>query len=270
MKPAVSIRGKGPRLYAHQGGPGLSSAEFFPDFGGLESAFEIAYIDPRGTGSTPKPQDPKAYTLDDYVNDLGELIDEPSYVLGFSHGGLVAQRFAARYPQRVRGLILASTAARFSADIETALARKVEASRGEAWLPTAIEALRREQAGEFNDDVELARIVAAEMPLYFHAYGEHERRWVERLATHPYNGDALRYFNEVEFLSIDLRPDLERIEAPTFIVSGESDFICPPEAGRELEAGIKGSKLVVIPSAGHMTYVEQPEAFYEAVVAVLK
>ena len=60
------------------------------------------------------------------------------------------------------------------------------------------------------------------------------------------------------------------IATPTIIVSGESDFICPPEAGRELPASIKGSTLTLIPRSGHMTYVEQQEAFYEAVVALLK
>ncbi|MFI5388814.1 MAG: alpha/beta fold hydrolase, partial [Candidatus Eremiobacterales bacterium] len=69
MKAAVSLRGKGPRLYAHPGGPGLSSAEFLPDFGGLERAFEVAYVDPRGTGKSPRPSDPRAYRLDDFVDD---------------------------------------------------------------------------------------------------------------------------------------------------------------------------------------------------------
>lgn len=270
MRPAVSYRGEGPRLYAHPGGPGLSSAEFLPDFGGLERAFEVAYVDPRGTGATRKPSDPRAYALDDYVADLAELIEEPSFVLGFSHGGLVAQRFAARYPEKVSGLVLASTAARFSSDVEAALARKVDASKNEPWLPDALEALRQEQAGEYEGDAALARVVAREMPLYFHEYDERAKRWVDLLATHPCNADALRYFNEVEFLSIDLRAELSSITARTAIVSGESDFICPPEAGRELQAGIKDSKFVLIPRSGHMTYVEQPEAFYEAVVALLK
>ncbi|HET9343376.1 MAG TPA: alpha/beta hydrolase [Candidatus Eremiobacteraceae bacterium] len=270
MKLAVSYRGKGPRLYAHPGGPGLSSAEFYPDFGGLERAFEVAYVDPRGTGATPKPSDPRAYALDEYVADLAELIEEPSLLLGFSHGGLVAQRFAARHPGKVSGLVLASTAARFSSDVEAALARKVDASKGEPWLPDALDALRQEQAGEYEDDAALARVVAREMPLYFHEYGERARRWVDLLAAHPCNADALRYFNEDEFLSTDLRADLQLVTAPTLIVTGESDFICPPEAGRELQAGIRDSKLVLIPRSGHMTYVERPEAFYEAVVALLK
>jgi pimeloyl-ACP methyl ester carboxylesterase len=248
----------------------LSAAEFLPDLGGLERAFEVAYVDPRGTGATPRPVDSRAYALDDYVDDLAELIDEPSFVLGFSHGGLVAQRFAARHPGKVSGLVLASTAARFSSDVDAALARKVEASKGEPWLPDALDALSQEQAGDYKGDAELARVLARELPLFFHKFDDRAARWVNLIVGHPCNADALRHFNEAEFMSIDLRAELPKISALTIVVSGESDFVCPPEAGQELQDGIEGSALTIIPRSGHMTYVEQPEAFYEAVVAVLK
>jgi len=266
----AAVRGRGHRLYAHPGGPGLSSIEFLPDFGGLERAFEVAYVDPRGTGRSSRPSDPRRYSIDDYVADLADLIEEPAYLIGFSHGGLVAQRFAARHPEKLLGLILASTAARFSADVEAALKRKIAQCEGEPWLPDAVEALKQEQDGAYDDDHELARILAREWPLYFHQFGERGKRWSELVADDPCNGDALRYFNEAEFLTIDLRPELANIRARTVIVSGADDFICPVEAGQEMRDGINGSTFTVIPDAGHMTYVEQPAAFYEAVSAVLK
>jgi pimeloyl-ACP methyl ester carboxylesterase len=270
MKPAMHVRGGGPRLFAHPGGPGLSSREFAPDFGGLERIFEVAYVDPRGTGASGKPADPRAYALDDYVEDLAALIAQPAYLIGFSHGGLVAQRFAARHPDKVLGLVLASTAARFSPDVQAALSRKIADSKGQPWLSDALAALDEEQAGAYGDDIELARVLAREFPLYFHRYDERARRWVDLIAEEPCNGDALRYFNEMEFQTIDLRRELPRIQAKTVIVSGADDFICPPEAGREIHELIPGSAFVVIPDSGHMTYVEQPDAFYEAVAAVLK
>lgn len=270
MKLSVQIRGSGPRLYAHPGGPGLGSKEFAPDFGGLERSFEVAYVDPRGTGKSARPSDPRAYRLDDYVEDLAGLIQEPAYLIGFSHGGLVAQRFASRYPERLNGLILASTAARFSPDVETALNRKIAQSKDEPWLPDAVKALKQEQDGAYADDAELARILEREWPLYFHRFGERAKRWADLVAGDPCNGDALRYFNEAEFLTVDLRPELANIRVRTVIVSGASDFVCPVEAGEELREGINGSRFTVIPNAGHMTYVEQPDAFYEAVSAVLK
>ena len=257
-------------MYVHPGGPGLSSREFAPDCGGLERIFEVAYVDPRGTGTTERPADPNAYALQDYVDDLAALIDAPAYLLGFSHGGLVAQRFAACYPDRVAGLVLASTAARFSTDVKAALDRKIALSAGQPWLSDALAALDEEQAAAYDDDLELARILARELPLYFHHFDDRARAWIEASAEDPCNGDALRYFNEAEFQSIDLRRELPRITAKTVIVSGADDFICPPEAGREMLELIAGSSIAVIAEAGHMTFVEQPEAFYEAVSAVLK
>ena len=270
MKPTIHLRGNGPRLFAHPGGPGLSSKEFLPDCGGLERAFEVAYIDPRGTGTTLKLADRRAYRLDDYVDDLAELITEPAYLLGFSHGGLVAQRFAARHPDKLLGLVLASTAARFSPDVEAALQKKIEASKGAPWLADALAALQQEQEGSYADDAELGRIIAREMPLYFHTFGDRAKAWVELIAADPCNGDALRYFNEAEFTSMDLRSELASIRSRTVIVAGADDFICPVEAARELHEGIRGSSLTVIENAGHMTFVEQPDAFYGAVSAVLK
>lgn len=270
MKPVLHFRGHGPKLYVHPGGPGLSSREFAPDCGGLERLFEVGYIDPRGTGSTPKPQDPKAYRLDDYVDDLALLISEPAYLLGFSHGGLVAQRFAARYPDRLLGLVLASTAARFSSDVDAALLRKILQSRGEPWLDDAVSAYQKELRGDYRDDAELAAILAREMPLYFHQFGDREKAWLALVAGDPCNGDALRAFNAREYKTIDLRGEIRGIRANTVVVSGAEDFVCPPEAGREMHALIPGSTFVTIPGAGHMTFVEQPEMFYEAATSVLK
>ena len=270
MKLTVRHSGNGPRLYAHPGGPGFSSIEFAPDCGGLEEFFEVAYMDPRGTGRSPRPTSSGAYRLDDFVEDLAETIVEPSYLLGFSHGGLVAQRFAARHPQCVRALILASTAARFSSDVESALKRKIEQSRGEPWLDDAVKALTQEQKGDYTGDDELAAVIAREMPLYFSSFGHAARKWVEITSAESCNGDALRYFNEHEFMTIDLRPELASIRVPTVIVTGADDFVCPLEAARELHAGIAGSRLIVIPSAGHMTFVEQPEAFRAAVAEIVR
>lgn len=272
MRPRVSYRGRegGPRLYVHPGGPGLSSIEFAPDCGGLERLFQVGYIDPRGTGKTPKPSDAREYALDDYVSDLDTLIAAPAFLLGFSHGGLVAQRFAARHPDKLLGLALVSTAPRFASDVDAALQRKIDAAKNEPWIADAVLALKEEMAGQYRDDAELGAVLARELPLYFHRYDDHARQWVERISSVPCNGDALRYFNEREFTSIDLRQELKDIRARTVIVSGADDFVCPPEAGRELHEGIAGSELIVIPGAGHMVYVEQRERFYVAVSKLLK
>jgi len=108
------------------------------------------------------------------------------------------------------------------------------------------------------------------MPLYFHRFDERAQAWLDMVADDPCNGDALRCFNEREFSTIDLRAELASIHAKTVVICGADDFICPEAAAAELQAGIAGSTLVVIPDAGHMTFVERPSEFYEAASAVLK
>jgi proline iminopeptidase len=260
-------RGHGPVMYVHPGGPGLSSAEFGDDFAGLEHIFELVLIDPRGTGRSGTPPDPRAYSLDDYVADLTQIIPAgvpPVMLLGFSHGGLVAQQFAAHFGRRISALVLASTAARFSDETISAMDKHIESKRGEAWFDSAMAALKREQAGDFQDAAELGTLLAQEMPLYFHTFDARAQAYTEKLREHGCNPNALRYFNEVEFRKIDLRPELARITTRTLIIAGDCDFICPPEATRELHESIKGSELVTIPESGHMTFVEQPEAFAAA------
>ena len=67
------------------------------------------------------------------------------------------------------------------------------------------------------------------------------------------------------------RPDshdlLPTIDIPTLIVVGESDAITVPDASREMAAAIPGSRLVIVPQAGHMALVEQPEIVTAALVA---
>ena len=69
--------------------------------------------------------------------------------------------------------------------------------------------------------------------------------------------------------TFDLRPDLGRIDADTLVVTGRQDFICGPAAAAPFVEGIPRAELVVIEDAGHFTFLEQPDAFREAVEAFL-
>jgi pimeloyl-ACP methyl ester carboxylesterase len=60
-----------------------------------------------------------------------------------------------------------------------------------------------------------------------------------------------------------------QISAPTLVIAGSEDFICGPLCADELAAGIPGSKKVIVGDAGHMLFVEQPEAFHSEVVDFL-
>lgn len=265
--------GKGPTLVCHGGGPGFSSL-YLADLGGLADELELVLLDPRGTGDSTKPVDSRAYELDDYVGDLEELRDhlglERLQVLGHSHGGLVAIAYAARHPERVERLILASTLARFSPEQESAMAQAVERSAGEPWYEDARAALEAESAGDFESDEELGELALREFPFYFARYGDDERAYLETLRRETPNADALRLFNTEQMPVFDLRPELGRITAPTLVIAGEDDFITGPPSAVEIGEAIASARTVLLPNTGHFVFVEAPEVFREAVLSFLR
>ena len=265
--------GSGPVLVCHPGGPGFSS-RYFGDLAGLGDRYTLVLLNPRGTEGSDRPPDARAYDTGDYVADLDELRAhlglERMLLLGHSHGGVVAQAYAARYPDRVERLVLASTLARFQAEQEQAMEAAMAAKSGELWYEDATDALRAEQAGEWETDEELAAIVLRELPFYFRTYGEREQRYVQGLEGEMPVGDALKLFNEEIFTTFDLRPELGRITAPTLVLTGEDDFICGPVCVREIAEGVGPVEgVVLLPDCGHFVFVEQPDAFADAIRAFL-
>ena len=269
---AYGLAGSGPMLVCHPGGPGFSS-RYFGDFAGLGDRFALALLNPRGTEGSDRPADARAYETDDYVADLEEfrahLGLERMLLLGHSHGGVVAQAYAARHSERVERLVLASTLARFQAEQEAAMEAAVAAKAEEAWFEDAMAALKAEQAGEWGTDEDLAGLVLRELPFYFAQYGDRERLYVETLEGEIPVGDALKLFNDEVFTTFDLRPALSRVAASTLVVTGQDDFICGPVCARELADGVASAELVLIPACGHFLFVEQPERFAAEVAGFL-
>lgn len=64
----------------------------------------------------------------------------------------------------------------------------------------------------------------------------------------------------------DSRPTLGAIRCPTLVIVGDGDLLTPPERAEEIAAGIAGARLVTVPSAGHLSTLEQPQAVTEALV----
>jgi proline-specific peptidase len=265
--------GSGSALVCHGGGPGFSGL-YLQDLGGLDRHLELILLDPRGTGGSDRPADARAYSIEDYANDVEELRQhlglERISLFGHSHGGVVAMDYAARFPDRVEKLILASTLARFAKEQVGAMEAGMAAKAGEPWFEDASAALAAEQAGDFETDEELGRLALREFPFYFAHYGDAERAYLEALREDIPNADTLRYFNQEIFETFDLRPQLARITAPTLVITGEQDFITGPVCADDIEASLSDVRKVVIPGAGHFIFVETPDAFGQAVLDFLE
>jgi pimeloyl-ACP methyl ester carboxylesterase len=262
--------GTGPVLVCHPGGPGLAST-YMGDLAGLWERFTLVILNPRGTDGSDRPADPGAYHVDDYASDLEELRQhlglETMMLLGFSHGGIVAQAYASANPGRVSRLVLAATAARFGPEQKAATQAAKDKRSGEPWFADA--AAAGEEDVDLASDEQVRDNMFRGMPFWFARFGPVEAGYLDTFRSETINGDALRVFGE-ELASLDLRSRLAGITAPTLVITGDEDYVCGPVCAAEISASIPGAREVIVGDSGHMLFVEQPQAFHDEIADFLE
>lgn len=260
------VQGSGPALLAHSGGPGMD-ARLWGDFAKIGDFVTVVAIHPRGSGLSGYPPD-GAYRLEDYAADLEALrqhlgLEQP-IVMGWSHGGFVAQLFACRYPASLSKLVLLDTSAYFGEflqDIEGAVSR----FKDQPWYQESFTALKKEWEGDYQTEEDMRRLWEHEMKFYFKEFDEKARQYHQRTKDLPLRIDSLRFFNEQEAGSLDLRPCLKEVTVPALVMTGRYDFITTVEMAEEIAANLPNARLKIFENSGHFAMVEEPEAFYQEV-----
>jgi proline iminopeptidase len=248
-----------PTVLLLHGGPGFDHACFKPFLSPLADAACLVYLDQRGQGRSERVP-PAECTIERMADDAAAVcqvlgLDRP-VILGHSFGGFVGLTMALRHPGAVGGLILVASAA---ATAETGDVSAL-AERGG---PRAIPAALRVYGGDCGDEAlaDFRRLVA---PAYVHdpaaagLVGDIFARMIlaPEVAAHYFASLAPGY---------DLRSRLPEIVAPTLLVVGDGDWVCPPAASRTLAAGIPDADLLVVPDTGHFPFCERPGPFVAAV-----
>lgn len=261
-----TIRGKGPVMIVHSGGPGMDARDW-DDFAQIDDFVTLVVIHPRGSGlSGPAAGD--AYLLPDYAADVEALrvhlgLERP-IVMGWSHGGMVAQQFAFTYPESLSKLILFDTSAYFGeflSDIESA----VQEFKDEPWFETSFAALKAEWDGKYETDEDMSHLWAEEMKFYFKKFEARAEAYHERTKDLPVRIVPLKVFNDKEAATMDLRPHLVRIKVPTLVIVGRHDFITNVAMAEEMVKQIPDATLEIFEESGHFALVEEPGKFYRVI-----
>ena len=201
-----------------------------------------------GFGGSPVADSTVDTMADAIANWLDELKVVEQIVLGgCSMGGYVALAFARRYPARLRGLLLADTKAEPDDDAGKANRNKMIAAAATLTAASVIDGMIPKALSEVTRATRPA--VVAE---------------VRRIgAAQPVAGivAAPKMMRDRP----DARPSLAAIRVPTLIVVGEHDAITTPSAAQAMAVAIPGSRLAILPTAGHLSNLEVPEAFNAAV-----
>lgn len=225
-----------------------------PQWIGLAGKARVIAVDLPGFGQSPPGREPLSVeSAADVLAELLAALTIPGRVVvgGLSMGGYVAMAFARKHPDRLAGLILADTksapdddGAKANRDKLIALAKEQGAAAvAEQLLPKLLSDQTREQRPEVAEEV---RKIAARQSAEGVAAG------LAALRDRP-----------------DATPGLENVAVPTLFVVGEHDAITPPSVTATMATKVWGSLSVTIPGAGHLSNLENPEAFNAAVIDFL-
>ena len=219
-----------------------------------EGQFRLVALDWRGFGESDTTTG--ISTMEQFADDVAALMDElgmqSAILCGLSMGGYVAFAFLRKYPQRVKGLILADT--RPGADTDEAKATREQVAR-----------LAETQGASAVADLQMPKMLSEETRQHRAEVEMLVRRMIEAAPAEGIaaaaRGMALRSN------SSDL---LASITCPTLVIVGEHDVVTPPAVARDYAARIPHAQCILIPSAGHLSNLEQPEAFHQAINGFLQ
>ncbi|MFP5504256.1 MAG: alpha/beta fold hydrolase [Candidatus Sericytochromatia bacterium] len=244
--------GTGPTLVLLHAFP-LNMRMFEAQVAALADHMHVVTIDFRGFGASQLTSgDFSLEELADDVHALMAKLGHAHFVLGgVSMGGYVALAYLRRHPETLRGLILANT--RAGADTEEARQRRFKAVSEITSMGTGGLAATFPQTALAPGSVEARQDLVGQL----HA-------WIAEANPMAVIGAQLAMANRPDSTAL-----LPGIALPTLVIAGEQDGVTPPEEARRMAEAIPGATIATIPGAGHLSNMEQPEAFNEAVRAFM-
>jgi pimeloyl-ACP methyl ester carboxylesterase len=234
-----------PLVFAH--GAACDGRLWQPQLDALADELTVVAWDEPGAGRSSGV--PAGFELADYADCLAALLEElalgPAHVAGLSWGGTVVLELYRRRPELVVSLILADTYAGWKGSLPA------------DELRSRVEGVRRTLAAPADGfDPTLPGLFAGDPPGEFVPL-------LEAMAA-DVRPDSMRTALGV-MAEADLRDVLPRITVPVLLIWGALDARSPLSIARELRGSIPDARLVVIPGAGHVSNLEQPDAFNRAV-----
>jgi len=231
---------------------GLSLGQWEPQLQPLASAYTVIAYDVRGHGETEAPAGP--YGLGDFAEDLAGLMDalgvDSAHLVGLSMGGMIAQEFVLRWPERVRSLTLANTTSEYRQEARRLFAERARVAEERGMAPIVGSTLDRWFTPEFRSNHPAA---------------------VERIRLILGSTDPHSYAASCRAVAeIDTTERLVSVSLPTLVLAGGEDVSTTPEMALKIHEHIPGSVYQIIPDTAHLSNVSAPDVFTRAVVETIR
>ena len=222
-----------------------------PQIPALTARYRVLRYDTRGHGGTDAPEG--VYSLEQLAEDARALLQAlgipQTHFIGLSMGGMIGQVLGIQSPQILQSLVLCDTSSRVVACNRPVWEERIRLAQREGMEPHVeptigrwFTAPFREQRPDVLDPV---------------------RTMIRATKPAGYIGCCHA------IAALDLTDRLPSVRVPTLIIVGEEDPGTPVAASRTIHEQIRDSELVVLKSASHLSNLEQPEAFNQAVTAFL-
>ena len=214
----------------------------------LRDHHTVVTVDLRGHGTSSRPR--TGYGIGVMADDLAQLVRALGVssvaVVGWSMGGMVAQELAKRLGDKARALVLVCTTAGGLGD---------DAER--------VAAVKKTIADDYRA---YARVFAAS----FFKLGTEAPSYAWAAEQTQKAAPAVAQACLDSIVGFDQRKTLAKVKTPTTILHGRHDTLIPFSHGEVLAKGIKGAKLVPFDQSGHAPFLEEPDAFNEALAKAVR
>ncbi len=244
------IEGNGPWLtMSHSLACNLHMWE--PQMPVLTGKFKVLRFDTRGHGQSSAPAG--EYTLEQLADDVKGLLDalkiKQTHWAGLSMGGMIGQAFALKYPGVFQSMVLADTTSRRPPDAAKMWGDRVKTAQEKG----------------------MSALVESTLARWFtEPYRNSRKDVMERIGNDIRNTPVAGFIGCCHAISkVDYLDRLKEIKCPALIMVGEHDHGTPPEAARVIQQNLPGSELKIIPSAAHLSNIEQAQVFNDAMIGFL-
>ncbi len=232
----------------------LGARMWEPQLALAEEGWHVVAPDLRGFNGG-RLQGAAAMTMEDYASDVADLLQtlgvRHAVIGGLSMGGYVTLALYRRAPELFRGLVLADTRA------------EADTPEGRLGRERMIALARTAGAAGIADDM-LPRLLGATTHATRPATGPLVRGLIQSNAP-----DVIAAALHAMMTRSDSTHLLPSVTAPTLVLVGEEDVLTPPPLSASMATAISDAELVVLPQAGHLASLEQPQLFNAAVARFL-
>jgi len=223
-----------------------------PQMAVLKSGYRVLRYDTRGHGGTNAPEGP--YTLEQLAEDAKALLQAlgipKTHFMGISMGGMIGQILALKTPGMLRTLILCDTSSRIPEEALPVWEERIGLAQKQGMDALVESTMERWFTASFR---------AKPIPVI-----EEVRAMIRTTPLKGYVGCSRA------IMKLNLTERLSEIALPTLIVVGEEDPGTPVAASQAIHKQIKGSELVILKSAAHLSNIEQQDAFITVVLDFLR